>query len=108
VAGTPGAQADVVVEPAPQVVAFADFGVDPTSVTVGPLDEHSLHGQWSPVDVPPPTYTLKAKATHPLPDRHSESEVHAQSGGEPMTAGATLGVVDVDDDDVPARWVVGG
>jgi len=107
VAGTPGAQADVVAEPAPQVVAFADFGVDPTSVTVGPLDEPARHGQWSPVDVPPPTYTLKAKATYPLPDGNSEPEVHAQSGGEPTT-GAILGVVDVDDDDVPARWVVGG
>ena len=105
-AGAPGSQPNVVVEVAPQVVAFADFGVDPTSVTVGPPDEHSLHGQWSPVDVPPPTYTLKAKATHPHPDGNVESTSEAQLEGEPTTA--TLGVVDVDDDDVPARWVVGG
>ena len=62
----PGPERQSVVRP--EIVAFADFGVDPTSVTLGPPDEDALHGQWSPVDVPPPTYTLKAKATYPLGD----------------------------------------
>ena len=41
----PGPERQSVVRP--EIVAFADFGVDPTSVTLGPPDEDALHGQWS-------------------------------------------------------------
>ena len=95
----PGPERQSVVRP--EIVAFADFGVDPTSVILGPPDEDALHGQWSPVDVPPPTYTLKAKATYPLGASVAET-------GATSTGPTALDVIDVEDDDVPARWVVGG
>ncbi len=43
----------------PAVVAFAGFGVDPATVE---LSHAGLGMPWSPVAVPPPTYTLKDKA----------------------------------------------
>lgn len=43
----------------PAVVAFADFGVDPATVEIS---HPGLGMPWSPVAVPPPTYTLKDKA----------------------------------------------
>ncbi len=49
-------------------VAAAVFDIDDFSATAAheaPVAADQAPGGWSPVPVPPPTYTLKAKATYP-------------------------------------------
>ena len=79
----------------PAVVAFADFGVDPTTLE---LSHAGLGMPWSPVAVPPPTYTLKDKAPVLPPVAAAEMTTSDVSG-------------DVSDDeaslDVPVRRAVG-
>ena len=77
----------------PAVVAFADFGVDPNTVEID--QSIGLGEPWSPVAVPPPTYTLKDKAPEPV-------AVIA-----PDTAVASATAAAASDLDVPVRRAVG-
>jgi hypothetical protein len=77
----------------PAVVAFADFGVDPNTVEID--QSIGLGEPWSPVAVPPPTYTLKDKAPEPV-------AVIAPDGA---VASATAAAAS--DLDVPVRRAVG-
>lgn len=77
----------------PAVVAFADFGVDPNTVEID--QSIGLGEPWSPVAVPPPTYTLKDKAPEPV----------AVIAPDAAVASATAAAAS--DLDVPVRRAVG-
>ena len=77
----------------PAVVAFADFGVDPNTVEID--QSIGLGEPWSPVAVPPPTYTLKDKAPEPV----------AVIAPDAAVASATVAAAS--DLDVPVRRAVG-
>ena len=81
---TPAAQAPAALTPAVQVPAAAAVTIEPAGERASrraAYAQYSADGTWEPVAVPPPTYTLKARAAHPQPE---PAEVTATP--EPMVA----------------------
>lgn len=66
----------------PGAAADSDGGAVPAPVIDAP-------GTWRPVPVPPPTYTLKAKAT----PRHTDSDPAATTDGDTRSEAVTLAAV---------------
>ena len=83
-AQTPAAQTPAVQVPAAQTPAAAAVTTEPAGERASrraAYAQYSADGTWEPVAVPPPTYTLKARAAHPQPE---PAEVTATP--EPMVA----------------------
>ena len=83
-AQTPAAQTPAVQVPAAQTPAAAAVTTEPAGERASrraAYAQYSADGTWEPVAVPPPTYTLKARAAHPQPE---PAEVPAPP--EPMVA----------------------
>jgi hypothetical protein len=81
---TPAAQTPAALTPAVQVPAAAAVTIEPAGERASrraAYAQYSADGTWQPVAVPPPTYTLKARAAHPQPE---PAEVTATP--EPMVA----------------------
>ena len=68
---TPAAQTPAALTPAVQVPAAAEVTIEPAGERASrraAYAQYSADGTWEPVAVPPPTYTLKARAAHPQPE----------------------------------------
>ncbi len=81
--------------------------------TPAPFDLLADPDGWEPMPVPPPTYTLKARADHPLPEPLSVPEPktyveHAPAGTTALQVPASNIPVPIDDEDDFDRWVVNG
>jgi hypothetical protein len=82
-------------------------GAEPLAPAEDPEEAHERPDGWQPVPVPPPTYTLKAKAEHPAATSSVADPVASESSGTDATGVDSTGA-DAEGTDATATAPVAG